>query len=450
MINTRLCLGKLLARCLHVSISVIAVTLLFSANALARNTTSHVSSAVASSAGTEKAAIASGPHPLLKDGTPVDWWFVFKLNAKIYPQCGAGAPARRCLFGGELQPYPMFGQQYLFASSASSTLEKSSPQCVGMTDSDPVGATFKAIYTGNFYYVTWNDQFYDHPTISGCSKSCGAPWGHSKGILAWDDGGNGLVIQVTTPSWPGAGSQKAPRRDDGNTLGCVIDNNVKVSQHFFALRLSKDDVLIVLSALQNASVVTDINKLALVKNGGPPDIQALVNQLGKKSESKAYQSKELSSHVRIISKPSALNVPPWQMVSAILKGTPLRTATWWASPRIYTSTDATQIRCWDESLPQPGAVEIATTGQFDGTVFGLQGGLGADFNHAKIGVSIGEEAAPITVFGDMNQQGAINGNCERSQNGRGGLFFVLTDKPLHDSVRALISGDTAPTRAPKQ
>jgi hypothetical protein len=50
----------------------------------------------------------------------------------------------------------------------------------------------------------------------------------------------------------------------------------------------------------------------------------------------------------------------------------------------------------------------------------------------------------------MNQQGTLSGtNCASSQNGRGGLFYVVDNKPLNDAVKNLIKGDTAPTSAPK-
>src|SRR5204863_8132467 len=120
---------------------------------------------------------------------------------------------------------------------------------------DPVGATFDGVYNDGFFYVIWNDQFYGDPAIAGCTNSCSSPWGHSKGMLAWNDAGDGFVMQVSTPSWPAAGSKLSPRKTDGNTLGCVTDDDVKVSQHFFALKLTKDDVVKVLKALKNASVV---------------------------------------------------------------------------------------------------------------------------------------------------------------------------------------------------
>jgi hypothetical protein len=231
-------------------------------------------------------------------------------------------------------------------------------------------------------------------------------------------------------------------------LGCVKDDNVEVSQHFFALKLSKDDLVKVLTALQNASVVTDPTNAQIVNNGGPADVQELVKNLGVKSKSTTYTKDTLSSGVELISKPSRLNVPPWQMVSAVLGAIPLRTATWWANPKIYTTAASTIIACWDDSLGKPGPVEIATTGQWAGESFGLTGGAGPNFNHAKLGVSTSGDNH-YTIFGDMNQQGSASGpKCSSSQNGRGGLFYVVDDAELWGSVKSLISGNTAPSAPP--
>jgi hypothetical protein len=93
-------------------------------------------------------------------------------------------------------------------------------------------------------------------------------------------------------------------------------------------------------------------------------------------------------------------------------------------------------------------VEIATTGQWAGQSIGLTGGLGADFNHAKIGVST-SGTEHYAIFGDMNQQGALSGaDCASSQNGRGGLFYAIDNQELSDSLASLIKGDSAPTKAP--
>ncbi len=398
-----------------------------------------------SSSTTPTAFPSNTPLPLLTKGHPVDWWFVFKFNSAKFPGCGASA-APACPFGGSVQSYPASSQQFVYASSEDHVLHKGS-NCVGDSTDDPLGATFDEVYNGSYYYLIWNDQFYQDPPIRGCSgNSCSAPWGHSKGLLAWNDAGDGFVLQVTTPSWPASGSKQHARQSDGNTLGCIAgDNDIQVSQHFFALRLTKDDVLKVMRALSNASVVTDPSNLQIVKSGGPADIQAIAKTLGKKSSGKTSTKDVLSTGVVLISKPSNLNVPPWQLVSAILGGIPLRTATWWASPKIDSTTTSSTITCWDNSVGQPGDVEVATTGQWSGTTFALVGGPGYDSNHAKFAVSTAA-GHPLSIFGDMNQQGTLTGtNCSRSQNGRGGLFYVINDSTLTQSLTELLQGDTAPT-----
>lgn len=386
-------------------------------------------------------ATAAKPVPLLSQGQPVNWWFVFKFNAQAFPGCGvAQATAHACPFGGDVKTYPE-SQQFVYASSKDDHLAKGGG-CLGQTDVDPIGATFGELYTGSFHYVIWNDQFYGDPKIHGCSgNSCSSPWGHSKGVLVWDDAGDGFVMQVTTPSWPASGSQLHPREHDGNTLGCVADDNVMVSQHFFALRLTEPDVEKVLAALANASVVTDPANPQIVNNGGPTIIQNLVNNLGKKSQSTQVQVSALSTGVTLISKPSKLHVPPWQLVSAELGGVGLKAATWWANPKISSTTKDTPIGCWDQNLGTPGPVTIATQGQWKGLVFSLEGGLGRNHNHAKVGVST-DGTHPYTIFGDMNQQGTLDSpKCYRSQNGRGGIFFVIQDRALNADVGHLIGAE---------
>ena len=234
----------------------------------------------------------SAPVPLVAKGQAVDWWFVFKFNAADFPGCSKPAS---CPFGGtplggnKPEKYPV-GEQFVFASSKQPQL-KMGNECLGEDTEDPLGATFDEVYNGGFNYVVWNDQFKGDPL-----KDQDAPWGHSKGMLAWDDKGEGLVMQVSTPSWPGAGSKSHPRKD-GNTLGCVKDDDVEVSQHFFALRLSKKDLLKVLAALANATVVTSVTNPQLVKNGGPKEVQDAVKQLGKLSTSKSATREKLSSGV---------------------------------------------------------------------------------------------------------------------------------------------------------
>jgi len=173
--------------------------------------------------------------------------------------------------------------------------------------------------------------------------------------------------------------------------------------------------------------------------------------LGKASDSTQITKDTLSSRVLLISKPADLHVPPWQMVSAELGGISLRVASWWNQNKIFTTTESSKISCWDESLPAPGPVEIALTGEWDHNVFGLKGGLPANSNHAKLGVSTDPETSYV-IFGDMNQEGATSkaNDCAKAQNGRGGFFYVMEDQALHESVKALLSGEAAPTRGPQK
>src|SRR5664279_3107245 len=58
-------------------------------------------------------AADDAPAPMPKDGQAVDWWFVFKFNAKSYPKCGK--VYRVCTYGGNVQPYKLFSHQRLLS-----------------------------------------------------------------------------------------------------------------------------------------------------------------------------------------------------------------------------------------------------------------------------------------------------------------------------------------------
>jgi hypothetical protein len=49
----------------------------------------------------------------------------------------------------------------------------------------------------------------------------------------------------------------------------------------------------------------------------------------------------------------------------------------------------------------------------------------------------------------MNQQGTVHGPmCSSSQNGRGGLFYVMDNPALFEALGNLVKGDTAPQADP--
>jgi hypothetical protein len=134
------------------------------------------------------------------------------------------------------------------------------------------------------------------------------------------------------------------------------------------------------------------------------------------------------------------------MLSSVLVSVDLKAATWWSSPQIPTTNGTKKIGCWDETLKnEPGAVEIAVTGQWDGEEIGLIGGQ----NHAKVGVSTSGKQH-LSIFADLNQQGSLSGNCSSSQNGRGGMFYVLNNERLFEDMTKLLDGKVAPTRLRKK
>lgn len=160
---------------------------------------------------------------------------------------------------------------------------------------------------------------------------CAGPGSYSRGIrfvcvLPTGREGSGRPGQ----DWNGLPMQGHPPRKDGNSPGCVTDNDVKVSQHFVASSSPRMSVIKVLRALQKAAVVTDPGISRIVKNGDLPISRALY--------------------------------PPPA-----------------ARPPIPPSTAGTG------NLGTPGPVEIATTGQRGGTTIGLKAGPEVDANHAKIG-----------------------------------------------------------------
>jgi hypothetical protein len=396
--------------------------------------------------------VTEKPCPLLAKGKPaVSWWFVFKFNAQSFPGCDG---KNKCPFGGDLQTYKV-GQHYVVASSDAPTLANGAGGCLGATTGDPVGATFDEVYNGDFHYVVWNDQPYGDPKIAGCSVSggnCEAPWAHSKGMLAWNDSGEGFVMQVSTPSWPISGNVNL-ERTSGNTLGCFKGpDNVLLSQHFFALLLSKDDVVSVLQGLANAGVATDNSDGSMmISNGGPTDIQSLVSSLGTEPDTTTKHVVEatLSSGVKLLSKSSGMDVPSWQFVSAELGGANLRVATFYDTDRIATTQQAGKPTCWNASLGIPGAVENAKTGSWPDPSTGKKvvfdfGSSPSNGNHAKIGVTT--SGTPMAIFGDENQQGGLGPvgkpGCAAAQNGRGGTFYALQDPQLATSLGQLMAGDS--------
>ena len=122
--------------------------------------------------------------PLLKTGQPVDWWFVFKFNSGAFSGCADSVP-RACLFGGTVQQYKQFGQQFAYASSLDQSLQMGGG-CLGDTATDPVGATFDQVYNGHLFYALWNDQFDGDPMNTEAAPAISIKSGAiSRIVCAW-------------------------------------------------------------------------------------------------------------------------------------------------------------------------------------------------------------------------------------------------------------------------
>lgn len=159
------------------------------------------------------------PSPLAGPNQPVNWMFAYKFNDGSFPGWDNGEVppyGTPGIFGGYTDDYPEgLSQQYVFATSASPTLVKGKGP-IGATYTDPLGATFAQVYnTPGYYYILWNDQFYNNPI-----ETKGSPFGHSKGMAAWNDDGEGFVLQVSTPSWPASGCHTFSRNSQ-KTINAV-------------------------------------------------------------------------------------------------------------------------------------------------------------------------------------------------------------------------------------
>merc|ERR1712232_1496721 len=89
---------------------------------------------------------------------------------------------------------------------------------------------------------------------------------------------------------------------------------------------------------------------------GPSNLASLARSLGKVDKSPEVYSATLSvNSVTILAKPSYLRVPPWQLVSSFVQQ-PLRVATWWNAPKIF-SAKAGRPGCWNDTLAEPLEVQ---------------------------------------------------------------------------------------------
>ncbi len=130
-----------------------------------------------------------------------------------------------------------------------------------------------------------------------------------------------------------------------------------------------------LAALQTEGAVTEPKNPQIAKIGGPQEVRDAAAKLGSPNKTSTYTQATLSSGVQIIAKAGGLSAPPWQFVSAVLGKVPLRVATFWMGAKIYSRPGRTKPDCWPTAIKSlsPGAVQVVTTGIWEGTTIRLSG-----------------------------------------------------------------------------
>jgi len=83
------------------------------------------------------------------------------------------------------------------------------------------------------------------------------------------------------------------------------------------------------------------------------------------------------------------------------------------------------VKCWDESLKEPGSVEIAVTGTWEGER--------SDWSAARItprSASAISGKRPLSIFADLNQHRAIGHELQEQPERPWRPVFVLEQKEL--------------------
>ena len=276
-------------------------------------------------------------------------------------------------------------------------------------------------------------------------------------MLAWNETARASSCRCRRRRGPAPAASVS--RKSGNTLGCVkTNNNLVASQHFFALKLNKEDLLEGAAGDAKRERRHRSDNRQIAQNGGPPEIRDAAEELGKKPHEKLRHKKpddlkiiqtQLTADVMLISKPSnAERAALADGVGAARRRLRAhRHMVGLAADLLDQEVDQDRLLGGHVEVRQksPGDVIIAKNGTFGGRPLGLIGGQ----NHAKVGV-VTSGRTSFSIFGDLNQQGTINpvkGKCDASQNGRGGMFFVVKNDELFKTLSDMLEGEDEPFKA---
>ena len=404
-------------------------------------------------------------QPLDPNGNPVDWWLALKLPTSAFPQGGCCENAA-CPSSSKTSA----GLCYLYADA-------NNPQftfrtCLGQPgQSDPLSNTLNQVWLLNgIQFQLWNDQWGDGQMHDPNNKSqgCNAPGAHSKGALAYDTDGNGWYLNLSTPYFP---DMSALPPD--NSLGCQIDNNLLLAQHFFCFSLDQQNF----EALAAAMTVPNFCALCVPSDScqsvdvattlGQDISLAFAHDSGDGSTDNVTVTLQTRGGMPItaVLKGDTSNTSPWSLVATAL-GTDLTVVNYWLSEPTLPTLCAGDV--WDGSCIGSGNTINGSSLYFNdynvenvlqltaspSNVTGLPGGNEISWsateseNHMKWGISTPRTTSItnpyLCVFGSMNQEGSAGRNacgssCSSGENGRGGDFFAFSNQALWTSLRNLIS-----------
>jgi len=109
----------------------------------------------------------------------------------------------------------------------------------------------------------------------------------------------------------------------------------------------------------------------------------------------------------------------------------------------------TEMGCGDAALDEPGAVAIATAGQWMGwpsalPVAAARASITQRLGRRKPGHTTTRSSVIRISRGALSEKNTRQGHkCSSSRNGWRGLFYVIDDKPLSNAVKELIEEGTA-------
>ncbi|KDO32544.1 hypothetical protein SPRG_03019 [Saprolegnia parasitica CBS 223.65] len=430
------------------------------------------------------AATASPPELFALDGNgdPVAWWVVLKLPSMVRGASGAYV-ATPCdcappVCSREVDPTRRHGLCYLYADANRPQLQHFRAlgyDCLGQGGRDPVSQTLRQRANAT-HWAYFNDQLNGIALKQDKSLVCSghaAFNAHSKGLVAFEATSGGFVLQTSTPNFP----DPTPSLDF-ERLGCQHDNNVEYAQHLFAFSVGDAalatiasgwraarlcsanhyhaiDNLLVSPSLRNASALSGTARVVASVMVDPhlpaqPFVQVQVATKGKQS-----------IIVHGLFKSRSAEVPPWALVATAF-ATDVSVASWW------DENYGTPTLCDGDSYgaaahafclrPTESPVALRPDGTFQFNVenlmdaswtlptgrvtWSLRGGRVRDGNHAKWGIATPRHSsdANLSIFGDLNMEGfPCSSSCAGSQGGRGGTFFALANRELHDSLAALVT-----------